>query len=141
MSEVYDSFLSKISDYSLLSDTLTNEEIDEDLFSYFKTARTKFYRCNSSLEVVENEFGEKEFTVVLHPFEIEVLVTLMLVEYIKPQLLSSESLKQSLSDKDFKIYSQANQIRELRLLFNVLKADANKMITEYTYLELGVDKK
>jgi len=137
ISEVYDSFLSKISDYTLLN--LTDEEISEDLFHYFKPARTKFYRCKNSLtttlDVLNNELI---FTVELHPFEIEVIATLMLVEYITPTLNSSEVTKQSLSDKDFKIYSQANQLRELRLLKRELKAEANKMITEYTFF--GLDK-
>jgi hypothetical protein len=140
ISEVYDSFLSMITDYTLLLDTLTEAEINEELFGYFKKARTKFYRCKNSLEVVDDGFGELEFTIDLDPFEIEVLATLMSVEYLKPQILSSEVLKQSLSDKDFKIYSQANQIRELRLLYNTLKAEANKLIVEYTYLDLGKDE-
>lgn len=137
--EVYENFLSKISDYSFLANNLTDEEINEELFGYFKTARTKFYRCNNSLELVD-VLGEQAFTVELHPFEIEVLTMFMIIEYLKPQVLSSEVLKQSLSDKDFKIYSQANQIRELRLLYNTLKAEANKMVTEYTYLGLEDNK-
>lgn len=137
ISEVYDSFLSKISDYTLLN--LTDEEIREDLFHYFKTARTKFYRCKSSLATITDELtDELVFTEEIHPFEIEVLATLMLVEYITPTLNSSEVIKQSLSDKDFKIYSQASQLRELRLLKRELKAEANKMITEYTFF--GLDK-
>lgn len=139
MEELYDNFMSKISDYGFLSDTITQQDIEDELFGYFKTARTKFYRCKNSLEVVDDGTGELSFTVDLHPMEIEVLATLMLVEYIKPQLITSETLKQSLSDKDFKIYSQASQLREIRLLYNVLKSDASKLITEYTYLDLDLD--
>lgn len=139
--EIYENFLSKISDYGFLSVNITDSEIKEDLFGYFKTSRTKFYRCKNSLEIIETGTPPvKEFTVVLHPFEIEILTTLMLVEYLKPQLLSSEVLKQSLSDKDFKIYSQASQLRELNLLYRMLRTEAGKMITEYTYFNLE-DKK
>lgn len=138
--EIYEDFLSKISDYSFLPNRLTDEEMAEVLFAYLKTARTKFYRCKNSLEIVEDELGVKSFTVELHPFEIEVLITLMLVEYMKPLMISSETIKQNLSDKDFKIYSQANQLRELRLLYNALKSESVKMITEYTYLGLEDEK-
>jgi hypothetical protein len=137
--EIYDSFLSKISDYSFLSENITQQDIEDDLFGYFKTARTKFYRCNNSLEVEDDGTGLLVFSVDLHPMEIEVLSTLMLVEYIKPQLITSETLKQSLSDKDFKIYSQASQLREIRLLYKAMVADASKLITEYTYLALDLD--
>jgi hypothetical protein len=139
MEEIYDSFLSKISDYSFLSDTITEQDINEELFAYFKTARTKFYRCNNPLDTVEDELGDLEFTVDLHPMEIEVLTVLMIVEYLKPQMITSETLKQSLSDKDFKIYSQASQLREIRLLYQAMKTEANKLITEYTYLGLELD--
>jgi len=134
--EVYEDFLSKISDFGFVSPDITEQEVEEIIYSYLKTAITKFYRCKNSLKIVEDTLGEKSFESVLHPFEIEVLSVLMLVEYLKPQFMSSETLKQALSDKDFKIYSQASQLRELRLLYKELKADANRMITEYTYLDL-----
>jgi hypothetical protein len=64
----------------------------------------------------------------------------MLVEYMKPQVLSSEVIKQGLSDKNFKLSSQANQLRELNLLYRMLRQESEKMITKYTYFELD-DKK
>lgn len=140
LAEVYDGFLGKISDYTLLSNTITDMDINEELFGYFKSARAKFFKCRQSLKTViliddENEEYDS-FEVELTDYEIEVLVALMLVEYTKPYLLSTEVLKQSLSDKDFKIYSQANQLRELRLLAKELKKEANKMISTYTYQKL-----
>ncbi|NUJ17382.1 hypothetical protein FKN04_12405 [Bacillus glycinifermentans] len=133
LAEVYDSFLSKITDYRLSK--MTEEEIKEDLFGYFKSARAKFYKCKKDLTVIDEVIQSD-----LSDIEIEILVSLMLVEHIKPQLLSSENLKQSLSDKDFKIYSQANQLRETRLLFDNLKREVNKMITEYTFLGIDEEK-
>jgi hypothetical protein len=139
LSELYEIFLSKISDYSFLDPALTEEELNEELFEYFKSARTKFYKCKQSLNTVEDSLGELEFEVQLTGYELEILTHLMLVEYLKPQILSSEVLKQSLSDKDFKIYSQANQIRELNLLYRLLQKEANKMITEYSFIGMTDD--
>ncbi|UUV46964.1 hypothetical protein [Bacillus phage vB_BanS-Thrax5] len=140
LAEVYDGFLGKISDYTLLANTITDMDINEELFGYFKSARAKFFKCRQSLKTVvlvddDNEEYDS-FEVELTDYEIEILISLMLFEYIKPYLLSTEVLKQSLSDKDFKIYSQANQIRELRLLSKELKKEANKMISTYTYQKL-----
>lgn len=135
LSDIYDIFLSKISDYNLVN--LLPEEVDEELLGYFKSARTKFYKCkkdkdgNDRLELSEDD---TKVTGKLTYYEMEILVKLMLVEYMTPILLSSEVLKQGLSDKDFKIYSQANQLRELNLLYRLLQKEANKMITEYTYM-------
>lgn len=147
LAEVYDSFLSDISDYTLLKST--REEIEEDLYTYFKKARSKFYKCKQSLELSEdengkyfaefNEKGEEVKPVKLTGFEIAILTHLMLVEYMKPQVIATEVMKQSLSDKDFRIYSQANQLRELNLLYRLLKREAKAMITEYTYMGMTDD--
>lgn len=142
LSEVYGMFLSRISDYALLSDTITPMELDEQLYGYLKSSINKFYRCKTDLGINKEEDinGEKSFKEILHPFEIEILVKLMLVEYMLPLVLSSEVIKQSLSDKDFKIYSQANQLRELNLLYRLLQKEAKKMITEYSYFGLEEEK-
>lgn len=140
LAEVYDGFLSKISDYTLLSDTITDMDIEEELFAYFKSARAKFFKCRQSLKTVTAIDSEGEeylsFEVELTDYEIEVIIALMLVEYMKPLVVSTEINKQSLSDKDFKIYSQANQLKELRMLSRELKKEANKMISTYTYFKL-----
>jgi len=137
LSEIFDLFLGKITDYRLAG--MADVDIENDLMRYFKSARAKFYRCKNNLEIdsVDNTSLKSELT----GFEIEILTHLMLVQHIEPQLFSSENLKQSLSDKDFKIYSQANQLREIRLLLNTIKRDVNKMITEYTYFDMGDEEK
>jgi len=133
LQELYSIFLSKITDYRILA--MTDQEIKDDLHGYFKSARAKFYRCKNDLSD-DGTFINSDLTY----FEIEILVSYMLVGHITPQLLSSENLKQSLSDKDFKIYSQANQLREIRLLLEGLKREASKMITEYTFFDLLKEK-
>lgn len=188
LSEIYESFLSSISDYTLLESP--RQEVEDDLFTYFKKARRKFRKCRQSLNLVEDENGDKYFgtkkyhivdsgetlysiadkykltpkeladmnnmtildkinkgdkllvyeeEVLLTGLEIDILTHLMLVEYMKPQLIATEVMKQSLSDKDFRIYSQANQLRELNLLYRLLQREAKAMITEYTYVGMTDD--
>ncbi len=140
LSELYENFLSKVSEYRFLSKDITIEEVEEELFNYFKTARTKFFKCKSDLQTIKTDAdGEKHFTEDLHPFEIEILTSLMVVEYMKPIFINSEVMKQSLSDKDFKIYSQASQLRELTLTYRMLKSECQRMITQYTFLDLDGD--
>jgi hypothetical protein len=129
LSEVYDMFLSKISDYNIAN--LLETELNEELLMYFKSARTEFHKCKNSLDLDESE------TIIvgdLTPYEIKIIVKLMIVEYMTPIMLSSEIVKQSLSDKDFKIHSQANHLRELTLLYRLLQKEAEKMITKYSYM-------
>jgi transketolase C-terminal domain/subunit len=150
LDEVYDFFLSSITDYTFISNTITDDELEETLFSYFKKARIKFRKCKNNLSTYENEEGkqylakkQEDGTIVatgLTADEVNILAQCMLIEYMKQQLFSTETLKQSLSDKDFRIYSQANQLRELNLLYRLTQKEANKLITQYTYLGM-TDKK
>lgn len=133
LEEIYEMFLSKITDYKLLQ--LDKEGLEYELFNFFKSARNKFYRCKNNLDVVGTDIQSD-----LTGYEIEILVALMLVEHITPRLLSGENMYQSLSDKDFKIYSQANQLRELRLLLNAMEAKAERMMTTYTYFDIDKEK-
>src|SRR5699024_739839 len=128
---IYDTFLSKISDYKFLN--MEKIVVEEELLRYFKSARAKFYKCKKDLNFL-NESNPIELKDELTFYEQEIIVKLMLVEYLTPLIMSSEILKQSLSDKDFKIYSQANHLKELGLLYRQIQREANKMITEYSYM-------
>lgn len=157
LSEVYDHFLSSISDYAISEKIARAFELDEEgqkrelealeqsFFMYFKKARAKFYKCKQPLNLQEDENGEKYFAYIdkdtkrevgveLTGFELAIITHLMLVEYMKQQLLATDVIKQSLSDKDFRIYSQANQLREINLLYRLLQRESRAMITEYTYM-------
>ena len=136
VSEVFDSFLSSISDYSFL--TLEDEELDERLHGFLKKAKAKFYKCKKDLRLTNDKTA---FMSELTDYEVEILATLMVVEYIKPVMITSETMKQLLSDKDFKIYSQASHLRELTALHKNFKREARKMITDYTYFDLGEEKR
>jgi len=138
ISEIYDNFLSKISNHKYLS--IPEEDIEEEFFGYFKTARAKFYRCKNNLETEIDDSGDMVIKSRLTDFEIEVLTFLMLVEYLMPIVIANDKLSQLLSDKDFKVHSQANQLREVRLLHKSCASTAKKMITEYTYLDLEEEK-
>lgn len=160
--EIYDSFLSSISDYTLIPDNFGDAETEEkaiegDLAMYFNKARRRFRKCRQRLDTIKDNEGREYFgykdsehvdadedgnvTVALTGFEIDIIVQLMLVEYMKPQLIATEVMKQSLSDKDFRIYSQANQLRELNLLYRLLQREARGMMTEYTYEGIVDDAK
>ena len=147
LSELYSDFLFSIKDYTFIK--ATEEEINDELNYYFKKAKDNFYICKQRLDTLIDENNEEYFGYIVDGIESKVKLTglekiilthLMLVEYLKPQLLTSELLKPSMGDKGFKIYSQANHIRELSLLYRQIQKECNKKITEYTYLGLGDEK-
>lgn len=138
VNDLYDGFLSKISDYSFISDSRTDSEVEEELFGYLKSACRRFQgKCRQDLTIVTNEVTEeRNFTVTLTYLEEDILIALMLVEYLKPQVLSSDTIRQNLSDKDFQVYSQANHLRELGLLYRLFRTEARAMLADYTYQDI-----
>ena len=151
LSELYKDFLYSVHDYTFIS--IPDDQLQEDLEYYLKKAIDNFYKCKQRLDTLVDAEGEEYFgyteikgeneelvEVKLTGLEKNILTHLMLVEYLKPQLITSELLKPSMGDKGFKIYSQANHIRELSLLYRTVQRECNKKITEYTYLDLGEEK-
>lgn len=134
-SEIYDRVYNKISDYSFLN--LTQNEVEDILESYLLSSIVKFKKCKKDLS--NRDQALKQFNEDLTDEEKEILSTLMCVEYLTPKLITSELLKQKLSTKDYQLYSQANQIKEIREVRDKMKSEANQMMISYSYSENSLD--
>ncbi|MBE2918563.1 hypothetical protein HPK02_06545 [Anoxybacillus flavithermus] len=97
----------------------------------------KFKKCKKDLS--NRDQALKQFNEDLTDEEKEILATLMCVEYLTPKLITSELLKQKLSTKDYQLYSQANQIKEIREVRDKMKSEANQMMISYSYSENSLD--
>lgn len=133
---IYDTFLSKISDYSVLG--MTQADVETQLEKYLLSAIPRFRFCKTDL--TDRDSTLKRFNNTLTDYEIEILSKLMIVEYMNPKIVSSELMKQALGDKDFAIYSQANHLKELLNLRKELRSEVSKMINDYTYSIADFDK-
>jgi hypothetical protein len=126
--EIFDIFLDKVKDYTFLS--LTAEDMDTLLSGYLKSAIVKFKKSKVDLSYdphlmqFNNELGYEE---------MEILAMLMCVEYITPQIMTTEILKQTLASKDYQMFSQAQHLKELKDLRKQLRAEINSLINNYTY--------
>ena len=110
--EVYERVYNKISDYSFTK--LTKDEVEDVLESFLLSALVKFKTCKKDLS--DRDLTLKQFNEDLTDEEQEILATLICVEYLTPKLITDELLQQRLSTKDYNLYSQANQIKEIREL-------------------------
>ena len=136
-----------VEDTTVEDTTVTTEDgeaVEGDVSEDVSQDETQGEGEGEGLQDEEIEYTEEIVEVVkgvtLTDMEKGILTHLMIVEHLKPQVLSSEVLRPSLSDKSFKIYSQANHLRELNLLYRLFQKESNKMITEYTYLDLEEGK-
>lgn len=131
---VDNAFLNKITDDYFLN--LTETELQNILDKYRNSANVKFKKCSklSNKDDVLRQYNED-----LTDEEVEILANLMILEWLKPKIYSMELLKQSMSSKDFKLYSQANHLRELQELKRETETEINRLIVSYTYSSNSLD--
>lgn len=134
--DVYEFFLSKISDYAFLK--FTDEELVEEFFIYLRTAISNFEV--SKVDLSERDDVLREFANDLTDKEKDILASLMVVAYLKPRVVTSENYKLAMSDSDYRIYSQANHIKEVMNLYKEVRKEVEKLMTRYTYKNIDWDK-
>lgn len=128
-SDIYDSFLTKIDDTTILSLPTTNSE--EIMMNWLISATTLFPKCKKDL----NNFDKvtQQFSDDLNYTEIEILSTWMKYEYLDKKIYKETLLKQSISSKDYAMYSQANHLQQLINLKEITYREGNKKVMDYLY--------
>lgn len=127
---VFSAFRDKVVDYSIVE--LTDSEEFEILNGLMKKAIAKFGRICKKLS--ERNDVLAQFTEDLTDLEIDVVTELMVENWVKPKLYHSEKLQNSMSTKDFSIYSPANLLNQLRELNKDAKKNARALMNEYSLL-------
>lgn len=116
LSEVYDSFLQKITDFDILK--LEEEDFLNECFQLLKSSVARF-AVSDDIYIVEQS---SEFNRVLTSLEIDILSLGMVLAWVEPKINNIALYKMKLSSKDYKSFSQANHIKEMR----EIKAQAQK---------------
>ncbi|WP_336682912.1 hypothetical protein [Enterococcus casseliflavus] len=139
--EVFGAFLNRINDYDY-ANKLSKEDLDYVLTTFLESSVATFNEASG--EEYDDFLLNKEakmFDRELKRIEIDILAHLMVVEYLKPNLYTTELLRQVLSDRDYKVYSQANQMNQLKDLYELTKREANVKMNNYLFNRLVVRAK
>ena len=129
-SDVYNEFLGKITDYDLPKFIDTDRE--EILFGFMKSACVKFKKV-WLVDLYDRDEVLKQFNQSLDDEVIDIISELMITEWLKPKVLSSENLKNCLSTKDFSLFSPANLLKETRETYDMCKKESNRLINNYSF--------
>ncbi len=132
---VYDFFLMKVEDYSFLK--LTEQELEDHLEKMLIISSAKFRNCKKDLS--DRDLTTEQFNVDLSDMEKEILANLMVVEYLRPEITTSNLIKQSMTDRDFKIYSQANHLTQLMELYKQVRNESQSLLNDYSYYSNSLD--
>jgi hypothetical protein len=127
--DIYDSFLTKIDDPDLIN--LLPDDMESIMMNWLKSAITLFPKCKKDL----NDYDDvlQQFNQDLNLSEIEILSTWMKYEYLDKKIYRETLLEQSISTKDYAMYSQANHLQQLINLKDITYREATKKVTDYMF--------
>jgi len=135
-SEIYDLFLSQIKDYNL--DKLYDVSIDDFetvLQGYLMNAIPEFNNCTKNLE--NFNLTNKEFNETLTLTEKIILVQWMVIKWLSKEINNITQLNNFLSDTDFKMYSNANNLKEKSEYCNRLREVVNQSMVNYDLINIS----
>lgn len=122
--EVYDIFLSKITDFDYLS--ILESDLQEELLQKLKSAYATFFGSDIKLDLDMETFNKE-----LEYIEKEILAYGILYEWLSPTVFNIENTKQYINSSDWKTYSQAKHLDELRLLLKDVEKKKDYLMKKY----------
>lgn len=135
---IYDKFLSQIDDEVLLKQS--DEDIESFLLSYLEDAIVDFKKCKKELLKYFNK-EKKQFEVDLDLEEVYILSLGMVLHWLQPKVFKLRHLRQSLGDRDFKLSSNWNTLKELNNTEQNKRKELRKYIISYTYNDLDYNRR
>lgn len=126
---IYERFLSKITDFNLAE--IDDYSFDKMALGWLNSAVVRMRKCQSDLSLRDND--TQEFEADLSDLEIELLALGMVDAWVTPMLNSTELTLQFIGGKEEKVYSQSQQLAELRNLKKENSLEMNRLHNYYTY--------
>ncbi|WP_274316420.1 hypothetical protein [Staphylococcus hyicus] len=124
---IYDKFLSKITDFSYAQ--LEQEVLEEDLKNKLLQALAYF----PQLDEEKTETFESMFVNELTNVEQEIIANLMVVNHLDKFIISEDNMRILLNSKDYKQYSQATLLKELKATKSEYQSDVDAMMNAYSF--------
>lgn len=128
-SEIYDNFLMTITDYRLI--TLYNASVTDFqtyLSAWLIQSIPEFTNCDQSLA-----YSSSEFTETLTQKNIDVLILLMKKRWFEKELENILQMTNVVQDRDFKMHSQANNLKEKRERLITLQEEVSQKLVDYGF--------
>ena len=127
--KIYERFLSKITDFNLAE--VDDYSFDKMMQSWLNSSIVRMRKCKSDLSLRDDEV--QEFEADLSDLEIELLALGLVDAWVTPMLNSTELTLQFIGGKEEKVYSQSQQLAELRNLKKENSLEMNRLHNYFTY--------
>lgn len=131
-SDIYSRALFKFQNYDLLK--YSNETKEIKLFNHLLASIVDFQHVSKSpLTYSQLPSGEYQFDADLSEEEKQILALGVAYHMLSNKVLSSEHLKNLISNSDYKFFSPANLLSELRALRKEIKDEYEGKINKYSF--------
>lgn len=130
LTDVYDFFLTKVSDYSFV-ELNKSGDLEAVLFKHLRGSVVRFTACTKDLTI---DTSTQSFVSDLDDYEKEIISTLMTISYVSNKILNVKNMEQILTDKEYHIYSTANHLSNLIKLKKELQSEASHLMTSYSLI-------
>lgn len=127
--EIYDNFMMTITDYRLI--TLYSASVTDFqtyLSAWLIQSIPEFTNCDQSLA-----YSSSEFTETLTQKNIDVLILLMKKKWFEKELENILQMTNVVQDRDFKMHSQANNLKEKRERLITLQEEVSQKLVDYGF--------
>lgn len=134
LSDVYDIFMSQLSDYRLMAlFTTSTTDFENFLESWLVYSINDFDICNQDLTF---DSTTKLFAATLTSKNKTILATLMIKYWLTKNVNDITQMNLHINDRDFKIASEANNLKEKMAQLNIFKEQCSQMLIDYGYKNL-----
>lgn len=137
--EVYDAFLSSITDDMYIS--WTKEDTYADLFPLLKSAIVRFFMPREDLRSVSSDYGEPCFTCELSYDTINLLVLLMTREWLARQMNTVRIVQTQLTGSDAKAINTRQQAEAVKIAQEANAAAISRAYHDYEYQTVDEESK
>ncbi|MBW3020718.1 hypothetical protein KY334_05455 [Candidatus Woesearchaeota archaeon] len=135
--DIHGRFAMKTTDYRLDKLFVSSESAYQSFLNGFLTsAISKFKKCTKNLKLRDEDL--QEFSITLDDDEIEILSELMVVEWASKEVHNIMEMKRHLNDTDFKLFSEAQNLKEKNNLLITTREYVGKLILDYGYDNLDM---
>ena len=134
-SEVYDLFMQVVTDYRLIDlFNLSETDFETYLEAWLLFSINEFDICDQDLTYSDGSFSETITTE-----NKLILATLMMKYWLQKDVNDITQFRLHITDRDFKVASEALNLREKTAYFNIIKEQCSQMLNNYEFKKLDWD--
>ena len=129
--EIYDLFLQQVSDYRL---EVLFETSEEDFENFLEAWLIFSYSEFSNLDIdFDFDTDTGVFSRKLNLQEKSILATLMMRYWLQKLVNDVTQINLHIVDRDFRVASEAMNLREKTVYLNTVKEQCSQMLSDYSY--------